>query len=238
MTDREEFDPLHDFESAGEGSASDFGPLETSNDLSYPLEHRQHDRVEISSDRQADTFSDSSIGESSLLPQPHNAIDVSNDFYRLDPQSIQVSIIGLVIMAFFLTGGSLIGLIAAFVYLNVGVAFFTIASVTGVFVAAVWIFAFVFPPIEFKYAKWRLDSEGFEIHRGVFWRHRVTVPLGRVQHADVVQGPFQRLFGLGTLVINTAGTQNASITVEGLSHQTAIELRDLIIRQRVNEEVV
>ena len=67
---------------------------------------------------------------------------------------------------------------------------------------------------------------------------QITVPLGRVQHADVSQGPIQRSFGLGTLIIHTAGTQNSSVVLSGLSQTTAIELRDQIISQKRGNDVV
>jgi len=60
----------------------------------------------------------------------------------------------------------------------------------------------------------------------------VAVPAARVQHVDVSQGPFERMFQLGKLVIHTAGTENASIEVPNLEHATALRLRDELIKQK------
>ena len=65
-----------------------------------------------------------------------------------------------------------------------------------------------------------------------------AVPWARVQHADVSQGPIQRMYGVGTLTIHTAGTSNSSVNLAGLSHELAISLRDKIIRQRASGDVV
>ena len=50
-------------------------------------------------------------------------------------------------------------------------------------------------------------EDEIEIRRGRLVRVRTIVPFGRVQHIDVAQGPIQRPFGLGTLILHTAGTQ-------------------------------
>ena len=55
------------------------------------------------------------------------------------------------------------------------------------------------------------------------------MPRSRIQHTDVSQGPYQRRFGLATLVVYTAGTEHASIAIEGLRHETALAFRDALL---------
>jgi membrane protein YdbS with pleckstrin-like domain len=74
-----------------------------------------------------------------------------------------------------------------------------------------------------------LDADGLEIERGWLWRHQISVPRSRIQHTDVSQGPYQRRFGLATLVVYTAGTEHASIAIEGLRHETALAFRDALL---------
>ena len=105
-------------------------------------------------------------------------------------------------------------------------------------VAVLYWLALVWPKWDFAYSAWRMDDLGLEIRKGVFWRHRISVPVARVQHADVSQGPIQRRFGLGTLTVHTAGTHNATVILDGLAHEVAIELRDNLIRQREISDVV
>ncbi len=76
-----------------------------------------------------------------------------------------------------------------------------------------------------------------EIRRGVWWRHRIAIPVARVQHVDVSQGPIQRMFDLATLTIHTAGTKNASIDLSGLDHGSALHLRDRLIEQKDSLDV-
>lgn len=85
------------------------------------------------------------------------------------------------------------------------------------------------PPIAYRHTSYRLSEVGFEIRRGILWRSSITVPHDRVQHTDVAQGPLQRAFDLGKLIIYTAGTQNASVELSGLDFDTACRLRDALV---------
>jgi membrane protein YdbS with pleckstrin-like domain len=82
------------------------------------------------------------------------------------------------------------------------------------------------PVIEYAHTRYRVDDTGIEIRRGVFWRGITSVPRSRVQHTDVSQGPLERRYGLGTLVIYTAGTDHAKVSLAGLAHEDALALRD------------
>lgn len=98
--------------------------------------------------------------------------------------------------------------------------------------------AHFWPPVKYRHIAWRLDDNGLEIHRGVWWRHRIAVPVARVQHVDVSQGPIQRMFDLGTLTVYTAGTKNSSVELEGLEHGLAMKLRDQLILQKESLDVL
>ena len=85
------------------------------------------------------------------------------------------------------------------------------------------------PAVRYRSTWVRLDDDGLEYEHGWLWRHHVSVPRSRIQHTDVTQGPYERRFGLATLVVYTAGTENASISIEGLSHETALAFRDALL---------
>ena len=85
------------------------------------------------------------------------------------------------------------------------------------------------PAIRFKHASYRVSEQGVQVRDGIFWRSVVNVPRSRVQHTDVSQGPIDRSFGLASLTIHTAGTQQASVPVSGLPLEVANQIRDLLI---------
>ncbi len=74
-----------------------------------------------------------------------------------------------------------------------------------------------------------LLPDGLRLRRGVWWQVETFVPRVRIQHTDVTQGPLARHYGMATLQVQTAGTQQAEIQVEGLPHADALALRDLLL---------
>jgi uncharacterized protein len=87
----------------------------------------------------------------------------------------------------------------------------------------------VWPAIYYRHASYIVDANGIEIRRGVVWRTVTNVPRTRVQHTDVSQGPFERRYGVASLVIHTAGTEDSVVTQHGLAHQTALAIRDHLL---------
>jgi membrane protein YdbS with pleckstrin-like domain len=85
--------------------------------------------------------------------------------------------------------------------------------------------AWVVPERRFRYTRYRLDELGLLIRRGRFFHTEVAVLRSRIQHTDVRQGPVERAFGLGTLVVYTAGTSHAEIDLAGISWDEATRLR-------------
>lgn len=78
---------------------------------------------------------------------------------------------------------------------------------------------------------WKLDEQGFALQRGRWWQTESRVPISRVQHLDLKRGPLERAFRLATLVIHTAGTRMAAVSVSGLDGEDAERLRDRLARQ-------
>lgn len=79
-----------------------------------------------------------------------------------------------------------------------------------------------------------VDAEELRIGRGVWTRTETIVPLGRVQHIDLSQGPIERACGVCRLVLHTAGTMNSLVVLPGLSRSTAEAIRDEI-RTRIRQ---
>jgi membrane protein YdbS with pleckstrin-like domain len=91
-----------------------------------------------------------------------------------------------------------------------------------------WV-SFRWPEVSYRHTFYRVDPERLEIRRGVWWRHTIIVPKSRVQHTDVSQGPLERRYGLGTLIVYTAGTDHAKVELPGLSHERAMRIRDHLL---------
>ena len=82
---------------------------------------------------------------------------------------------------------------------------------------------------------YRLSERLMQVVRGWLFHTDTIVPFVRVQHIDVTRGPVEKLFGVATLVVHTAGTHNSIVTVPGLSPERAAEIRD-VIREHVRTD--
>ena len=64
---------------------------------------------------------------------------------------------------------------------------------------------------------------------GVIFQREKVIPSARLQHVDVSSGPIERLFGLASLVVFTAGGSAATFRVPGLTPQRAELLRARVL---------
>lgn len=105
-----------------------------------------------------------------------------------------------------------------------------------------WIFspsvAWLIPPLHIaipllSYRGWgyQLREHDLLVRRGVVTREYVAVPLARVQQVDASSGPLERILGLTTLVVHTAGTRAARTQIPGLPSEHAELLRDELSRK-------
>ena len=166
------------------------------------------------------------------LPSPSTPPTIADGVERrLDPRMVQLGrIVGWIVTASVALGSLLV---LTFVFL---VADNLPGWVKALFVV-LWVIVTLalawsshrWPEVEHRHTSYKVDERGIEIRKGVFWRRVIHVPRSRVQHTDVSQGPIERGFGLGTLVIYTAGTDHARVDLSGLEHATALKIRDYLL---------
>jgi membrane protein YdbS with pleckstrin-like domain len=87
---------------------------------------------------------------------------------------------------------------------------------------------FVAPARIYRRLGYAIDERLLRVVRGWLFHTDTIVPFVRVQHIDVAQGPLDKLFGIASLVVHTAGTHNSTITLPGLSPERAASIRDSI----------
>lgn len=101
---------------------------------------------------------------------------------------------------------------------------------------ALAVFTLVFFP-QRKWRRWGYSGadEQLRVARGWAFRTDTIVPFKRIQHIDVAQGPVERVFGLASLTVHTAGTHNSIVTLPGLTRADAEAMRDAM-RQHIRRE--
>jgi membrane protein YdbS with pleckstrin-like domain len=107
-----------------------------------------------------------------------------------------------------------------------------VPGLTGLFLIpalllAVWLIG-IAPSRRFSRWRYALGGDLLRIVHGYLFRQDTVVPLGRVQHIDVHQGPLMRRWDLATLTVHTAGNHGASVSLPGLRHADALALRETI----------
>jgi len=104
--------------------------------------------------------------------------------------------------------------------------------VAGLAPVAVGLFALgailVAPRRVYRRLGFAIDARLLRIVRGWLFHADTIIPLVRVQHIDVTAGPVDKLFGIATLVVHTAGTHNSIVTLPGLSPSRAADIREAI----------
>lgn len=82
---------------------------------------------------------------------------------------------------------------------------------------------FIFPAIEYREWKYKIEEEKIELIRGIVIRKKTIIPISRIQNLDIHNGPIYRKFGLAGLNINTAG---ASHEIPALTMKEAEDLSE------------
>lgn len=77
------------------------------------------------------------------------------------------------------------------------------------------------------YRRWRYEVriDALYLDRGVVTRVKTVVPHVRIQHVDVSRGPVERALGLSSVVVYTAGSRGADVTIPGLPPERANDLQ-------------
>ncbi len=159
--------------------------------------------------------------------------------HRLDPQVIPLERIAGGIVIAGIAAGSLIGVSFALLVSD------DMPGVLRVVLPGLWLVlalfgawhAYRWPARAYQHTSYRVDEQGIEIRKGVYWRVVINVPRSRVQHIDVSQGPIERRYGLGTLVIYTAGTDHAKVELGGLEHGRALRIREHLLPSGTGDAV-
>ncbi len=94
-----------------------------------------------------------------------------------------------------------------------------------------------------RYKNWGFDlrKDHLYLQYGVLIKKKSMVPYVRVQHIDTQRGIIDRIAGLTKIVVFTAGSRGADVTIPGLDPKEAGKmqrwLRDVAIRSEEKDAV-
>jgi hypothetical protein len=81
----------------------------------------------------------------------------------------------------------------------------------------------IYPEIEYRQWYYCLTQDRIEIRKGIIFHSTTIIPITRIQHVTVNEGPLARIYKLAKVEITTAGSTNE---IDGLAVETAHELCD------------
>ncbi len=168
---------------------------------------------------------------STARAEPVNPAVSDGQFRKLDPRFIRVEQIETWIFTAVLAAVLLIGLVVQwfFGWFPAPVQIVLGVAAVGLLVALHFLMARL-PMRGYEASSYAISDRSVEIRRGIWWKHVINVPRSRIQHIDVAQGPLARRYGIGKLVLFTAGTEHSSVELDGLAHETALAIREFLLR--------
>jgi len=92
-------------------------------------------------------------------------------------------------------------------------------------------FSYIWAKLTYKYYRYELDEEDFRKESGVIFKKYTTIPYERIQNINIQRGIIDRMLGLSSLKIFTAGSGGSGAAgaeglLPGLSEGLAEEIRD------------
>lgn len=93
-------------------------------------------------------------------------------------------------------------------------------------------FALIF--IGFNNRKYAIREKDISYKKGVLLSELTTVPYNRIQHLNVTESLFERVFQLASLHVFTAGDDSSDLVIKGLPKKRAYEIREYILQKTKN----
>lgn len=100
------------------------------------------------------------------------------------------------------------------------------AALTAVLLVLFTVTGILYSVARFRACGFELREDYLYIERGVLKKVKTKVPYVRVQHIDTERGPVYRIFGLSKLVVYTAGSRGADVSIPGLLPGRADEIQE------------
>ncbi|MDS0524338.1 PH domain-containing protein [Clostridium sp. SHJSY1] len=92
----------------------------------------------------------------------------------------------------------------------------------------------VYPSFEYKQWRYLITKDKIEFSEGIYWIKTIVIPIVRIQHIKIKQGPINRKFKLADIQIYTAG---GSYTIPNIEMGKAEEISDFL-KDKVKEKVI
>jgi putative membrane protein len=139
------------------------------------------------------------------------------------------------IIAFYLFK-SIKGLLLYFVFAAIGTNSMGKYSIfMTAFIAIIAIASLVSPVLKYLYFTFHIEEDELIIQKGLLQKERKSIPLERIQSININQNVVQRILGIVSLEVDTAGSKGKELEIPGLEKAFASEFKELL--QERKEEI-
>ncbi|MCA8957360.1 MAG: PH domain-containing protein, partial [Planctomycetes bacterium] len=154
---------------------------------------------------------------------------------RLDPKVVVYWLVSGLISWVFL--GVLLGGVALFAWFKWSRFGMPVAIAVGAIAVLLLVWTLISPTLAYNRWRFSVGADLLLARYGILFIEEKAIPISRMQHIDLYRGVVERMLGLTTLIVFTAGTEGAHFRLPGLSLLRARELRDLILAARGDDVI-
>jgi len=145
------------------------------------------------------------------------------DYQKLDPRAIRMWRVSRLILLIFL--------LALFIAVTVFLAaetgglggFIPLILIFGLILALQLANTLIYPVIEYRQWAYLITPDRIEIKKGIIFHSTRIIPISRIQHVTIAEGPLARHYQLARVTIHTAG---GTQPIEGLARETAQDISE------------
>lgn len=148
------------------------------------------------------------------------------DFVALERSYLLVSLITLFLFWLFVSAAYVLGPILAELELPR-----IVSRVAPIVLFTLAILTLVIAIFGFRKKGYALRDKDIIYKSGLIWKSITTIPFNRIQHCEVKEGPIERLFGLSSLHIYTAGGSSSDIDIPGLNPKGAQDIKQFVLKK-------
>ncbi|WP_242846001.1 PH domain-containing protein [Clostridium novyi] len=110
---------------------------------------------------------------------------------------------------------------------------FVASIIVGVIIFLLIVDVLINPIIEYKQWKYIITEDRIEFVHGIYFLTTTIIPMVRIQHIDIEEGPINRMYKLAKITIHTAGGVHK---IEGIPKEKAQEISEYI-KERIQVKV-
>lgn len=91
---------------------------------------------------------------------------------------------------------------------------------------------------DWMFYRFRIEDDELRIEYGIFVKKKLYIPRHRIQVIDVTAGPIQRLFGLVSLQVQTAGESKPEAEISAITRDIAERIRTELMPEEAEPDLV